>query len=125
MPLLDAKGQPVKFTKAKPPKTGERYGPWAGRNYMPFLELRGGSFIQFDLSKLVLKDYRQMTMHYQINSSLMMQMFMAHQAKWKIRHPDRKVRHLLTETLENLWTPLTRSMAQAHWSGYSPNILEW
>lgn len=125
--LFGPNGEPLQFTKKSPPKLGNAYAPWAGREALNLgiFELPGGSFLQFDLSRLKLADYRQMTTHYQINSSLNLLAFMQHQADWHVEHPDKKVRDLLTENIQQMWTPLCRSRAQANWAGYSPSSLEW
>ena len=69
------KGAPVK---------GEAFGPWAGRD-ITYLDLPGGGLVQFDLSKLTISDFRTMTSHYQVNSSLSVLMFMLHQLDWHIQ----------------------------------------
>lgn len=117
-------GKLIEFTKEAPPKTGNAYATWAGRN-LDRLTLPNGGFLQFDLGKLRLSDFRQMSMHYQVNSSLNLLAFMQHQAKWKIKHSSAKVRTFLTEQLEANWTQFVRSRTQANWSGYSPAVLEW
>lgn len=123
--IFGPKGDVIsEFAKTKPPKLGNSYGSWAGRDYSIF-ELPGGSFLQFDLSKLRLSDFRQMLTHYQINSSLSMLAFMQHQSNWKILHSQSKVRDLLTENLTDMWTQLIRMRSQANWAGFSPSALEW
>lgn len=124
--IYGPKGDVVSYAKKTPPKTGNAFAPWAGReNEIAMLALPGGSFLQFDLSRLTLSDFRQMTTHYQINSSLSLLAFMQHQADWHIEHPEKKVRDLLTENMQQIWTQLARSRAQANWAGFSPNALEW
>lgn len=123
--LLDSKGN--KFAKATPPKKGDAFASWAGRDEDRYITagLPGNAVLQFDLSRLKLADFRQMSYHYQINSSLNLLAFMQHQAKWKIVHPNKKVRDLLTENLQQIWTQLIRARTQANWSGYAPSVLEW
>lgn len=125
--LLGPNGAPIssaQFKKASPPKTGDAFGPWAGRD-MTFASLPGGGIVQFDLSKLTLSDYRSMRDHYQVNASLAVLSFMQHQSDWHIECENKKLADLCTETMLNIWTPLNRSMSTANWSGYSPNVLEW
>lgn len=81
--------------------------------------------LDFDLNKLTLQDYRQMLNHYQVNSSLSVLSFMLHQSSWSIECDNKKIRDLCTDVLQQTWTQLNRSMSQAHWAGYSPNILQW
>lgn len=125
--LLGPDGKPIssaQFKKASPPKTGDAFGPWAGRD-ATYATLPGGGIVQFDLSKLVLSDYRSMRDHYQVNASLAVLSFMQHQSDWHIECENKKLADICTETLQNIWTPLNRSMSTANWSGYSPNVLEW
>lgn len=123
--IFGPKGEVLsQFAKANPPKLGNAYGSWAGRDYSIF-ELPGGSFLQFDLSKLQLSDLRQMLTHYQVNSSLSMLAFMQHQSNWHIQHSEARVRDLLTENLTMIWTQLIRMRSQANWAGFSPSALEW
>lgn len=127
MPLLDQHGLPFArsdFKKETAPAKGDAYGNWAGRD-LEILRLPGGSFIQFDLSKLNLSDFRTMSEYYQINSSLAVLSFMQHQSDWRIDHPNPAVVDLCTEVMTNIWTELTSAMAQANWAGFSPNALEW
>lgn len=125
--LLGPDGKPissVQFKKDAPPKLGEAFAPWAGRD-IEHLTLPGGSLVQFDLSKLRLEDYRQMRDHYQVNSSLAVLSFMQHQSDWHIEHEDNKVAEAAEFQLREIWTSLNRSMSTANWAGYSPNALDW
>lgn len=122
--LYGPKGEVLKFKKEKSPRLGNVYADSAGRDLTPF-ELPGGGLIQFDLSRLRLSDFRQMATHYQVNSSLNLLAFMQHQARWQIRHSEKKVRDLLTENLKAVWTQLCRVRAQANWAGFSPSVIDW
>lgn len=127
MTLVDHKGRPVssaQFKKASPPKTGEQYGVWAGDN-VSIMTLPGGGAITFDLNRLTMADFRQMKDNYQINSSLSILTFMMHQAEWHIECDNKKIADRCTEQLQEVWSPLVRSMSTAFWSGYSPNVLQW
>lgn len=122
--LLDHRGNPIQNKKTSPPIVGEKFGQWSGRGLYQFT-LPGGGIVQFDLDKLTLADYRAMTSHYQVNSSLSVLSFMLHQSNWTIECDNKKIRDLCTEQLTNIWTQLNRSLSQAHWAGYSPNVLQW
>jgi hypothetical protein len=126
--LLGPNGSPIKssnkFKKAPPPKLGEAFGHWAGRD-VQYANLPGGGIVQFDLNQLKLEDYRMMKDHYQINASLSVLSFIQHQADWHIECEDAKIRDLCEEQLRQVWTPLNRSLGQANWAGYSPNALNW
>src|SRR6478735_8597358 len=125
--LVDPKGKLISsadFKKDPAPRQGEAFGPWAGRD-VEFMQMPGGGLVQFDLSKLTLGDYRNMTDHYQVNSSLAVLSFMQHQSDWTIECEDKKIADACTDMLTNIWTPLNRSLATANWAGYSPNILDW
>jgi hypothetical protein len=113
------------FKKASPPKTGEAFGRWSGDQDLYYHQLPGGGVIGFDLNALNLSDFRSMTNHYQIHASLSVLSFMLHQSDWRIEHPEAKVRNLLTENLEAIWTSLTRALSTSHWAGFAPNVLQW
>lgn len=126
-PLLDHKGNPIpasSFKKADPPKVGEIFGRWAGPQ-VDLLQLPGGGIVQFDLNKLTLADYRSMTTHYQVNTSLSVLSFMQHQSNWTIECDNSKIADFCTANLAEIWTQLNRAMSQANWSGFSPNVLQW
>lgn len=125
--LLGPDGKPissVQFKKAAPPKLGESYATWAGRD-VELTKLPGGGAVQFDLSKLTLQDYRTMRDHYQVNASLAVLSFMQHQSDWHVECEDKKIATQAEEQMRNIWTQLNRSMSTANWSGYSPNALDW
>jgi hypothetical protein len=125
--LLGPNGQPMqKFLNKKdpPPKLGEAYAPWAGRDIEHF-KLPGGGLVQFDLSQLRLEDYRAMTDHYQVNSSLAVLSFMQHQSDWHVECEDRKIAEAAELQLRSIWTVLNRGMSQANWAGFAPNALDW
>src|SRR6478736_8101912 len=126
--LLGPKGDPissVQFKKDPPPVLGdEAFAPWAGRD-LQYMNMPGGSLVQFDLSKLTLADYRIMLDHYQVNSSLAVLSFMQHQSDWKIECEDKKIADACTEQLMEIWTPLNRSLGTANWAGFSPNAFDW
>lgn len=128
MALLDHRGvpfPPAAFKKADPPKLGEAFGgAWNGFDKQ-FLNLPGGGVVQFNLDNLTLADYRSMTNHYQVNSSLSVLSFMQHQSDWTVECSDPKIAAACQENLEEIWTQLNRGMSQANWSGYSPNVLQW
>ena len=125
--LLGPDGKPissVQFKKDPPPKLGEAFAPWAGRD-VEFMQLPGGSLVQFDLSKLRLEDYRIMRDHYQVNASLAVLSFIQHQAEWRIECEDKKIADSSEEQLREIWTPLNRALGTANWAGYSPNAFDW
>ncbi len=115
------------YTKAPPPKLGEKYGGWlAGReDQIQYMQMPGGATLQFDLDRLTLADYRQMRSHYQVNISLSILGFMMNQLDWRIACDDAKIQDAVTDWMAEVWTRLSRGVAQAFWSGYSPMILQW
>jgi len=130
--LLGPNGQPISSKgkagilnkKADPPKTGDAFGAWAGRD-LDFMRLPGGGLVQFDLSKLTLQDYRTMRDHYQVNASLAVLSFMQHQSDFHIECEDKKIATFTEDNLRNNWTGLNRAMSQSNWAGHSPSALEW
>jgi hypothetical protein len=128
--LLGPNGQPIStnsvqtFKKANPPKLGEAFGRWAGED-ISYLSLPGGGVLGFDLNQLTLADYRTMTNHYQIHSSLAVLSFMQHQADWHIECEDKRIRDHCQANMEEIWTSLSRALSTANWSGFSPNVLQW
>lgn len=126
MPLYGPDGEILKsdYKKGAPPKTGEAFGAWAGRD-ITYAQMPGGNLIGFDLSKLEVADYRVMRDHYQVNASLAVLSFMQHQSEWHIECENPKIAEACEEDLRNVWTPLNRALATANWSGYSPNVLQW
>lgn len=127
--LLDHHGRPISTQpqnkKAAPPRLGESFGNWAGRD--DIMTLPGGGILQFNLDNLTLEDFRQMRDNYQINASLSVLTFMMHQLDWsiKIGPGEEKIRELVETQMHNIWGRLVRAMSQAFWAGYSPNVLEW
>lgn len=125
--LLGPNGQPMEQylnKKAAPPKLGEAFGAWAGRDQQYFT-LPGGGLVMFDLSKLEVEDFRNMRDHYQVNSSLAVLSFMQHQSDWHIECEDKKIATFCEDQLREQWTALNRGMAQANWAGYSPMVLDY
>lgn len=116
--------KPSEFKKASPPKMGEAFGAWAGRD-LQYSTLPGGSVVQFDLSKLTVHDFRAMRDHYQVNASLSVLSFMLHQADWKIECDDKKIADHCQKNMEEVWTQLNRGMSTALWAGYAPSVLQW
>src|SRR6478609_1618311 len=128
--LVDAKGRPMSssspslFKKAAAPTLGEAFGPWAGRD-LTYMQMPGGGVVQFDLSRLTLSDFRQMSSHYQINSSISVLTFMLHQLDWTVECSNARIGARVEENLREVWTRLVRALSQAFIFGYSPNILQW
>lgn len=128
--LLGPDGKPISSAalvnkKAPAPSTGPSYGRFSGPD-AEFFNLPGGGALQIDLNQLTLNDFRQMKDHYQINNSLTILTFLLHEMEWKIELDGPKAqRDFYTEQMENIWTPLVRSLSQAFWSGYSPNAIEY
>ncbi len=110
--------------KAPPPKLGEAFGSWSGRD-LSYMTLPGGAVLQFDLSRLSLTDYRQMRTHYQINASLSVLTFMMHQLDWHIECEDSKIASFIEANLRDVWTRLIRALSQAYWAGYSPIAIQY
>jgi hypothetical protein len=115
---------PSQFKKASPPKMGEAFGSWAGRD-VQYGTLPGGSVVQFDLSKLTIHDFRAMRDHYQVNASLSVLSFMLHQSDWTIECEDKKIAEHCRKNMEEIWTQLNRGMSTALWAGYAPCVLQW
>jgi hypothetical protein len=129
--LLGPNGLPISSTdfrpqntKADPPKTGNAFGAWAGRD-LTFATLPGGGVVAFDLSKLQTADFRNMRDHYQVNASLAVLSFMQHQSRFRIRNEDKAIQDFCDEQIHENWTLLNRAMSTSNWAGYSPNVLEW
>jgi len=128
--LVGPNGQPIdkymafKNKKAPAPTVGDKYAAWGGPNAQ-VMSLPGGGAIMFDLDRLDVGDFRQMRDDYQISASLAVLTFLLHQMDWRIECDDTKQKTFYTEQIENMWTPLVRSMSQAFWAGYSPNVIDW
>lgn len=122
--LLGPNGKPIITNKkAPPPKLGEAFGNWAGRD--DIRTLPGGGLLQFNLDNLTLADFRQMRDHYQVNSSIQVLTFMMHQLDWTIECEDKKIVDHVTWNMHEIWGRLVRAMSQSFWAGYSPCVLEW
>jgi hypothetical protein len=126
--LVDKHGLPLSASHARKKRpqaiVGEAFGSWSGRDRFAS-ELPGGGFVQFDLSKLTLADYRGMKSHYQVNASLSLLSFMVHQSDWHIECDQKKIASHCEANLRPLWSRLVRAMSHAFWAGYSPNVLQW
>lgn len=112
------------FRKAKAPKTGNAYGAWAGRD-LSYLNMPGGSLMQFDLSRLTIQDFRQMRDHYQVNASLSVLTFMIHGLDYHVDCENKKIAEEVERQIRENWTQIVRGFSQAFWAGFSPNALEW
>ena len=113
------------FKKATPPPLGEAFGDHWGKVSGDSLILPNGGALSFDFTKLTLSDYREMLSNYQIKASLEALNFILHQSAWTIECESEKIKDHVTENLSRIWTQLNFAMCQAHWAGYSPNILQW
>lgn len=126
--LVDHRGNPLKvssFKKAAPPVIGEKFGNWAGREDLHRFQLPGGAFIQFDLNRLTLADYRQMRDHYQVKASLMVLTFLLHQLDYQIVCDNKKIADFCQAGMDGIWTRLVRGLSQSFWAGFSPMVLQW
>lgn len=127
MSLVGPDGLPITsthFRKADPPKLGPKYGSWTGRD-VDYVQLPGGAFLTFDLSKLTLADYRAMRPNPQINASLSILAFMLHQLDWWIDCDNKKIKEAIETNLRAKWSQLIRAISQSYWAGYSPCALEY
>lgn len=126
MPLLDSRGNPMQtFKKAKPPELGPAFGDWAGRHLMDAPSVSTGGLLQFDLSALTLGDYRAMSNHPQINSSLSVLSFMIHQIEWKVVCDDKKIKEQIEENLHDVWSQMVRALCMSFKFGYAPIVLDY
>ena len=123
--IMDEIGAISLHKKGQQPKTGDVYGSWEGRPEFVYGSLPGGEMLSFNLDNLNLSDYNSMRYHPQINASLSVLTFMIHQADWRIECEDARIRDMVQENLEQIWTRLVRAMAQAFWAGFSPAVLEY
>lgn len=105
-------------------RLGDQYAPWAGRD-VSYMTLPGGAMLQFDLSRLDMADFRAMRDHYQINASLTVLTFVLHSIDWHVKCDDAEISDMIEENLRQIWTRLVRSLAQAFWCGFSPNVLNF
>lgn len=118
-------GNPLKFKRATPPKLGEAFGPVHSVSDLVYYTLPGGGPIQFNLDRLTLSDFRTMLDHYQVGASMSVLTFMLHQMDWHIEADNAKVQSHCEANMREIWTSLVRSMSQAFWAGFSPNVLQW
>lgn len=127
--LVDSKGLPLTSSHARKRRPqailGEAFGSWSGPQDKFRYEMPGGGYVQFDLSKLTLDDYRGMRSHYQVNASLSLLSFMVHQSDWHIECDQKKIVSHCEANLRPMWSRLVRAMSHAFWAGYSPNVLQW
>lgn len=127
--LLGPNGAPISAAQfARPKKDAPLVGAitpsWQGMD-PGVVSLPGGGLIEFDTARLTLGDFRRMSEHPQIASSLHMLTFMIHQIDWQLIGGDDKVREHCAENLDHIWTQLIRSMSEAFRFGYSANALQW
>lgn len=106
------------------PVIGDAFSDWSGIS-KDFLHLPGGGAIQFDTSRLTFADFRRMSEHYQIASSIYVLTFMLHQLDWKLVGDDPKVNDWCSYNLELVWTRLVRAFSSAFVYGFSANAVEW
>ncbi|ADD80790.1 Mu gp29-like protein [Rhodococcus phage ReqiDocB7] len=106
------------------PLVGEVAGAWGGAD-ATFVNLPGGGALKVDTSRLTLGDFRRMSEHPQIASSLRLMSFMMHQLDWKLEGGTAQTRKHCDENLRMIWTPLIRSMSSSHIFGFSPNATQW
>ena len=132
MTLLGPDGSPISSRDhARPrknagkPAVGEITGTWQGDYSAPYLSLPGGVTVQFDTSRLTLGDFRRMSEHPQIASSLNLLTFMVHQFDYQLEGGTEKVRRHCEENLEHIWTPLIRSLSSSFRFGFSANAVQW
>ena len=132
MTLLGPDGSPISSRDhARPrknagkPAVGEITGTWQGDYSAPYLSLPGGVTVQFDTSRLTLGDFRRMSEHPQIASSLNLLTFMVHQFDYQLEGGTERVRRHCEENLEHIWTPLIRSLSSSFRFGFSANAVQW
>ncbi|URG17378.1 portal protein [Rhodococcus phage Mbo2] len=130
MTLVDSRGNPIssamfaKKEKISKPLLGELGNPWSGIE-RPNTKWFQQNTLQFDTSRLTIEDYRMMTDHYQVNSSLTLLSFMLHQMEWKVECDNVKIAKHCEDNLGQIWTRVVRALSQAFIFGYSPNALRW
>jgi len=106
------------------PLIGEISAGWQDAE-TSYLRLPGGGQLYFDTSQLTLGDFRRMSEHPQIASSLYALTFMLHQMEWELVGSSAKIRNHCDENLNQVWTRLIRSMGSAFTFGFSPNATQW
>lgn len=130
--LLGPDGKPAstyaerKTGRPKNPKPimGE-FGGAFSQGDLQYMQLPGGGALQIDTSKLTLGDFRRMSEHPQIASSLRLLSFMTQQLEWKLEGGTAQTRAHVEDNLELIWTPLIRSMCSAFKFGFSANATQW
>lgn len=126
--LLGPDGAPIS-THARAKRGKPIVGPiaptWQGTRGGTTMNLPDGGLLQFDTSRITLGDCRRMAEHPQIASSLYLLTFMVHQMDWQLVGGPARVREHCAANLEQIWTPLIRSMSSAFKFGFSANALEW
>ena len=132
MTLLGPNGSPISSRDhARPrknagkPAVGEITGTWQGDYSAPYLSLPGGVTVQFDTSRLTLGDFRRMSEHPQIASSLNLLTFMVHQFDYQLEGGTEEVRRHCEENLAHISTPLIRSLSSSFRFGFSANAVQW
>lgn len=126
--LLGPDGNPISHyarESRRKPVIGPIAPTWQGTRGGTTMSLPDGGMLQFDTSRLTLGDCRRMAEHPQIASSLYLLTFMVHQMDWQLVGGPARVREHCAKNLEQIWTPLIRSMSLAFKFGFSPNALEW
>lgn len=106
------------------PIIGDAFADWSGIN-SDFMHLPGGGTLGFDPAKLTLDDFRRMSKHYQISSSLHVLTFMLHQMDYTLEDGGAKETTWCEINMESIWTRLVRSLSSAFTFGYSANAIEW
>lgn len=130
--LLGPDGKPAsnyaerKTGRPKNPKplVGEISAGWMDAE-TSYLRLPGGGQLYFDTSQLTLGDFRRMSEHPQIASSLYALSFMLHQMEWELVDSSDRIRKHCDENLRAVWTQLVRSMGSSFTFGFSPNATQW
>lgn len=128
--LVDQYGKPLMSPNRKRRRVptpgniviGDVIGQWAGA-FNQYLQLPGGTVLQFDLNKLTMDDFRQMRNNYQLSASLNVLTFMMHQLDWKIECDEQAIADMIEDNMRDQWTRLIRALSQAFWAGYSPSCI--
>lgn len=130
MALLGPDGSPISSDNfARPrkssPAVGDIVSSWQGTRSMPFFELPGGVSVNFDTSKLTLGDFRRMSEHPQIASSLYLLTFTVHQFDYQLVGSTDRIRAHCEENLSHIWTELIRALSLSFKFGFSANAVQW